>query len=147
MANDIVDTFIGQILATEPPATSNGISHAWLDLYCPGLETEAEYEDADASDTDGDGFTAGEEYIAGTVPTDPESRFRIESAWPIPANSDFVLQWNAYSGRVYSVYGATNLMETFNPWATNIVHPQNTFTDSLHSASDSAFYKIEVQLK
>jgi hypothetical protein len=131
---------------TGASATTNGTPHAWLDLYYPGLMTEAEYENADASDTDGDGFTAGEEHIAGTVPTDPESLLRIESTEPVATNSDFVFQWNAVSGRVYSVYGTTNLMESFNLWATNIVHPQNTFTDSVHSAGDSAFYKIEVEL-
>ena len=59
------------------------------------------------------------------------------------ASTNVVFQRNALGGRVYTVYGTTNLMESFNRWVTNIVHPKNTFADSLHSASDSAFHKIE----
>lgn len=132
---------------TGASATSNGTSHAWLKSHYPELETEAEYEGADASDTDGDGFTAGEEYLAGTIPTNSASRFRVESASPNGGNRNFVLQWNTVSGRVYAVSGTTNLMESFKQWATNIVYPQNTFTDTLHVASDNVFYKIEVQAK
>lgn len=127
--------------------TSNGTPHSWLKNHYPELVTEAEYEDADASDTDGDGFTAGEEYLAETIPTDPASRFRVVSVGSNAATTNFVLQWNTVSSRVYTVSGTTNLMEPFVPWGSNIVHPQNTFTDSLHAASENAFYKIEVQIQ
>ncbi len=47
---------------------------AWLDTYYPGTNS---YEHASALDTDVDGFAAWQEYLAGTDPTDTQSRFRI----------------------------------------------------------------------
>ncbi|WP_136079130.1 DUF1349 domain-containing protein [Pontiella desulfatans] len=62
-------------------------------------------------------------------------------------DSKFILQWNAVTGRVYSVWGTTNLFVPFEPWATNIVHPDAAFTDAVHSLESSAFYKIKVEMQ
>ncbi|MFA5688412.1 MAG: hypothetical protein WC959_04610 [Kiritimatiellales bacterium] len=54
------------------------VPYAWLELYglvAPGSSAE-EYENAAMDDVDHDGYTAWQEYIAGTDPTDENSVFR-----------------------------------------------------------------------
>lgn len=82
-------------------------------------------------------------YISGLDPNDPNSKF-LTSALRSPTSN--VLGWNATSGRVYSIYWATNLLEGFHPLETNIPWTVGYFTDSVHSASEEGFYKIKVEL-
>ena len=62
------------------------------------------------TDSDNDGFSDRAEFVAGTSTIDAGSQFSIVSAFPI-LGTNFVLHWNAVSGRVYSVYGTTNLVD------------------------------------
>jgi hypothetical protein len=55
------------------------------------------------------------------------------------------LCWNAVSGRVYSVWWSTNLLEGFQPLETNIVWPQNCWTNPANV--DGAFYRLKVELE
>jgi hypothetical protein len=50
------------------------------------------------------------------------------------------------SGRVYSVYWTTNLMNSFQSLETNIVWPQSSWTDLVHGAQEVGFYRIKVRL-
>ncbi len=74
-------------------------------------------------------------YIVGLNPNDPQNKFTT-------ALSDQVLRWNAASGRVYSVYWSTNLLNGFLLLETNIT--SGSYTDLVHSAGQG-FYRIEVQ--
>jgi PKD repeat protein len=57
------------IVTSDP--MGNGIPpSAWIQQYYPGTN---DYTNAAASDTDGDGMTAWQEYLAGTDPTDRSS--------------------------------------------------------------------------
>jgi hypothetical protein len=130
-----------------------------------------EYKTADNSDSDSDGIpdwwesqyfggatnanpsasaangvnTVYESYIAGLNPTAPASIFLISDIRPLSAGS--TLQWQSAFGRVYSVYWTTNLMNSFQPLETNIVWPQNSWTDLVNEAQADGFYKIKVQLE
>lgn len=95
--------------------TTHGTAWLWLDQY--GLVSGGNYEAADALDTDGDGYTAWQEYIAGTVPTNRASVFR---ALVTISNGSPRVAWtpDLGTGRVYTVEGRTNL--TVGVWgATN----------------------------
>jgi hypothetical protein len=85
-----------------------------------------------------------EAYVAGLNPTNPASVLLISNFQPLASQS--VLQWQSASGRVYSVYWATNLMNGFQPLETNILWPQNSWTDTVHGAQGGSFYRIKVQL-
>jgi hypothetical protein len=89
--------------------------------------------------------TVQETYIAGLNPTNPASFFLI-SDLRSPTSGN-ILQWNATSGRVYSIYWSTNLLNGFQPLETNLVWPQNSWTNSVHGAQADGFYKIKVQLR
>ena len=88
--------------------------------------------------------TVLEAYIAGLNPTNPASVLLISDFRPPTAAS--ILQWQSASGRVYSVYWTTNLMNSFQPLETNVVWPQNSWTDTVHDAQAEGFYQIKVQL-
>jgi hypothetical protein len=83
--------------------------------------------------------TIYETYIAGLNPTNAQSIFAVSNDWN-------TLRWNATSGRVYSIYGTTNLLNGFQPLETNIAWPQNSWTDAVHGAQGGGFYRIKVQM-
>ncbi len=83
-------------------------------------------------------------YIAGLDPTDPNAVFLISVL--CPPSFDPVLGWDAASGRVYSIWWASNLLnETFIPLQSNLI--SGVFTDSLHGTEQKGFYRIDVQLE
>ncbi len=77
-------------------------------------------------------------YIAGFDPTDPDARFAL-------SNLSNVLWWNVASGRVYTIYWTSNLLNSFQPLETN--YTGGAFTDSTHAAENEGFYKIEVEIE
>ena len=123
--------------------TSQGTPCPWLDQY--GLVTGGDYEAAALADTDGDGFAAWQEYIAGSNPTNQQSFFGISSV--NTSTNSVVIQWApGTTGRVYGVHWTTNLLNGFQPLETNIVWPQASYTDTAHSAEIRSFYRVKVQL-
>ena len=80
--------------------------------------------------------TVRQAFIAGLDPTDPAARFALHLAQP--------LTWNSTSGRQYTVYRTTNLLEDFQPLQTGLVG--GSFTDVVHGAELKNFYKIGVEL-
>jgi hypothetical protein len=77
-------------------------------------------------------------YIAGLDPTNSSARFDVTQ------NPRNVVQWNAVSGRIYSVYFSTNLMAGFQPLETNIPWTRGSFTNP--ATDPQGFYKIDVRL-
>jgi hypothetical protein len=88
--------------------------------------------------------TVLETYVAGLNPTNPSSVFRISDFRPLISGN--TLQWQSVSGRVYSVCWTTNLLNTFQPLETNILWPQNGWTDAAHGAEPNNFYRLKVRL-
>ncbi len=88
--------------------------------------------------------TAHECFIAGLDPTDPQSRFAIHPDFSSQTDES-VIGWNATSGRVYSVWFATNLMSGFQCLESNIPWTQTSFTNQTDTAS--GYYKISVELE
>jgi hypothetical protein len=85
-------------------------------------------------------------YLAGLNPNDPESQFRLTGQLGADGVSH-LLQWNAMTGRVYTIWSATNFLAGFFPLpgATNLPGPIQSFTNVLNGAPPDQFYRIEVQ--
>lgn len=116
---------------------NDGLPNDWETLYFGGTTN------ANPAAIASNGInTLRECYIAGINPTSPVSFFQTSVDYLPPSAS--VVRWNAVSGRIYSVYSASNLLSGFQPLQTNIVFPQAGYTDAVNSVD--RFYKLGVRL-
>lgn len=92
-------------------------------------ETALYRSNPSAADTDGDAAGDYDEAVAGTVPTNAGSYFRLGAI--AEATNRLLLRWDSATGRVYSLAGLTNLFQSgWLPVSTNIPAspPMNVFT-------------------
>lgn len=116
---------------------SDGMDDAWETAYFGGLGQSA------TADYDRDGQVNGDEYIAGTNPTNAASLFAL-SARTVPAG--FVIEWPAASNRTYDVFWTPNLVYLgFEAVETNLAFPRHSATATLHSAEAQGFFSVEVK--
>jgi len=116
---------------------TNSTPQWWLAQYGQGTN------DAGAlSDTDGDGLTAWQEYIAGTLPNLGTSVFAISNHWKIA--DGHVVVWPTVPSRIYSVYWSSNLVS--GVWSQMSANAAGIYTDTVHGVSDKSFYRIQVQM-
>lgn len=97
------------------------------------------------ADIDGDGLDPLAEYIAGTNPTNGASVFEVSDSGSSP--SGYVLNWTAIEGRAYTVKWTDHLTNSFSVLTNGISYPQNSYTDTVHSAEGEGFYNLEVELE
>ena len=127
------------ISTPNPDSDNDGIPDEWENRHFGG-STNAHPHALAANGVN----TILEAYVAGLNPTNSE---KFLSSVLRPPASASILQWNAASGRVYSVYWTTNLLSGFQPLETNILWPQNSWTDTVHGVQGEGFYRIKVQLE
>jgi len=105
--------------------------------------TEPLIPDAEV-DPDGDGSSNLQEYLAGTDPQDPESRFKVDSI--TLSNGRVILQFTALANRSYAVLGRETLDP--GPWQTVASFssaPQTSVRKVTNDvAGHSRFYKLSV---
>lgn len=92
------------------------------------------------SDSDGDGFSAAAEVLAGSDPQDEWSRFELRQT------DRYILSWDSTEGRVYTIEWTPSLDEAFQTLENSIRWPQNSWTDTVHSVQTEGFYRISVRL-
>ncbi len=98
-----------------------------------------------SADWDSDDRSNLEEYIAGTNPTNPASYFHTAiSAGQDEGTNHYILNWQSVTGRVYNIYWAPSLAQEFQPLEAGILYPQGSYTDLVHSAESSRFYRVMV---
>ncbi len=125
-----------------PDMDYDGLPNTW-ELQYFGGKTNA---DSNAFASNGVN-TVLEAYIAGLNPTNRASFFKVDTLEsPDTTNGGFIIRWSAVTGRVYGVYRATNLLNSFQPLATNMIWPQASYTDTVNRTEFSSFYQINVRL-
>ena len=138
----------------EAPIPAGGVVYTadfHTDLDSDGMPDWWEQEhfggDADPNaDSDGDGLDNRYEYLAGTVPTDSASAFRIVSI------SGFTLTWSSLPGKTYQVIYAAS---PAGPWQEDLPGSQITaqageieltYTDSNADNETQRFYRVRLVL-
>ncbi len=105
-------------------------------------------EDADDSelDSDGDGVSNYDEFITGTNPRDPSSRFLVEITGEASGVS-IPLKWTSADGRSYAVMVSSNMVD-WTAAETNITatSPENSYDLKLTEPAESYFIKVEASL-
>lgn len=100
------------------------------------------------ADDDGDGFTNGQEAIAGTNPNDGNDFFRVNAVTHSSGNS--LVSFKPVAGRTYTLRYSENLQppwETIATWPSGTTPPStHTFTDNdpVRTARPKGFYQIVV---
>ncbi len=94
------------------------------------------------------GLQLWESFVAGLDPHNAGDVFEVTNHASGLSSGGFVVQWPAMTGHVYSVCWTPNLATGFQelPGATNIVWPQESFTDTLHGANAEGVYQVRVRL-
>jgi hypothetical protein len=136
IVNGIVD-----IGAYEYQGSGSMPFQAWLQYY--GLPTDGS---ADHIDSDGDGMSNWQEWVAGTNPTNAASALRILSV--SSTNGGVAISWQSITDRSYYLQRATELggLPGFSTVATNVIGLTNTTTyvDSNAIGSGPYFYRVGI---
>lgn len=107
-------------------------------------------------DADSDGINNQREVIAGSDPFNAQSQFKITQT-ALDGSNHYSLHWNVVEGRAYTIEWTPSLTESFprhsltpgSGWQTletNMVWPQNSWTDTAHTAETKGYYRITVRL-
>lgn len=130
----------GEVVRVSGDADADGLPDSWETQYFGG-STNANPQALAANGIN----TVRQTYLAGLNPTNAQSRFVVSDFKALA--SEKILHWQGISGRVYSVYGCTNLLDGFQPVATNIGWQQASWTGLVNQTGRQAFYKIVVEIQ
>ena len=124
---------------TFPDVNHNGISDLWETQYFGTVSPTR----TRTTDTDGDGVTNYEEFIAGTDPTVAGSALAMESPTP-QRNGSVRLEWAGSLGRRYRVLGSSDFVNwtPVTDWIR--VADTNSVLSLPTDLRGAMFYKLEV---
>ncbi|MEK7678322.1 MAG: hypothetical protein AAB676_21030, partial [Verrucomicrobiota bacterium] len=119
---------------------ADGLPDAWEQLYF-GNPTAA----VRSADSDLDGHSNWQEFLAGTDPTNPNAVLKVISVEK-GATGGYLVRWLSADRKVYTLQRSTNLIEGFVAVVINIVAtpPTNSYLDG-SNPSPSAYYRIAVE--
>ncbi|MCF7864709.1 MAG: hypothetical protein K9L89_07965 [Kiritimatiellales bacterium] len=121
----------------------DGIPNSWELLYFGGSTNAVA-----TADPDGDGSDNYSEYVAGTLPNNAGSVFKVVTyAAPATGNAPFIVTWNPVAGRIYNVDWSQNLPYIpFTNISGDLPYPANSYTDSVDRTDLQNFYRVDVRL-
>jgi hypothetical protein len=135
-----VDAYVQTDSISPGALAPDGLPIAWLLTYFGTTNVNAN------SDPTGKGMTVGQDYLAGTNPTNATSLLKITAESFSPAGTSAKLTWESVLTRYYYIEETLSLSPT--NWTTNgvgLVSPQgtsttNSFTDT---SASGRFYRIQ----
>jgi hypothetical protein len=121
-------------------ANHNGISDAWEKYYFGSASTNRN----PLLDTDGDGMSDYQEFIAGTDPTNAASKFVFLGA-STQSNSSVEFEWSAVPGRSYQLLSSSDLTSwtPLTDWIPATKSPMSFVVTN--SASAARAYRVQVR--
>jgi hypothetical protein len=92
------------------------------------------------------GIPVWQSYVAGLDPNDPNSQLRLRLD-PSADGAEWVLSWNAITGRLYTVFSSANPVTGYAPMAgaTQLPESIHSLTNAADESSPTRFYRLEVQ--
>lgn len=133
-----IGTHVISLLLTYPDTDEDGLPDQWKMQNFKTLAMSA------SGDEDGDGKSNLEEFIAGTDPNDPNSRFKVTSVTP-DGGGGTTIRWDSVNGRIYTVYKSTDL--TTNSWIAATSPQPGTGAEMIYTAPAGGlrkFYRVGV---
>jgi len=134
------DLYVGLAQPAGFPGAGNIVPDEWYLSYFGEIR-------ADGADSDADGMSNLEEYLAGTHPDDDTSYLGFTELPVSGVPGEFLVRWQSVSGRWYTVEAATNLSSGFDSIIeTNIpaTPPENVHTDNTATVGQR-FYRIKLE--
>jgi hypothetical protein len=140
----IWSALIEATFSLDPDLDDDGIDDVWESAH--GMSAS---DPADAAlDTDGDGATAREEFLAGTDPRAAASVLRLHAEAADPSNGRLVLLFPLEPGRVYVIEQSSS-MEGSSAWSVlESFGPEMTARPVQHTVSPGPaprFYRLRVR--
>lgn len=117
--------------------STQGTSATWQMAHYPGGYP------GDSADSDMDGYTSLEEFIANTDPTNSTSYFRITEQ-ELSSQTNLIMQWDTAIGRHYSVEWTPSLSNDFI-FLSGLSYPAHSYTNEIVPADQSGFFRVEVE--
>lgn len=130
------------VVARVRPDVPGAVSEPWLESYYGDTSNLTALSE---TDSDGDGLAAWEEYWAGTVPTNADSRFEIRDFTPDGGLG--TLTWVGGTGvSGYVVQYSTNLLTGWMTVTNDVVRtpPTNVLVVPVGAAGVRTFYRVSV---
>lgn len=121
--------------------TANDVPEWWL----AQSGWTSDFAAAALADADGDGQCAWQEFLAGTVPTDPSSVLRA-TVEVLPATGEIRISWSSVAGKAYRLERTADLTGAWAPRASHVTAtpPLNSHTEPW-PALDRAFFRVVVE--
>ncbi len=118
---------------------SNGLLKSWELRYFGRLGVDPN------ADPDGDGMPNLDEMLAGTNPTDANSRFAFQSVSP-DAGGGIRVVWSTQPGRNYQLWRSQNLLNGFEVLGPvqPATPPVNTYIDTTATGAGPYFYRAKL---
>jgi hypothetical protein len=113
---------------------------SWLQGF--GLATDGSES---FTDKDGDGLSNWQEWITGTVPTDPMSVLRLNA--PVRTSQGLTLSWRSVAGKTYFLERADTSAGAFQIIQSNISGQAGvtSVNDENTAAKGQLFYRVGIQ--
>ncbi|MDF7798196.1 hypothetical protein P4C99_01880 [Pontiellaceae bacterium B1224] len=119
----------------------DGLPDDWEMQYFGSIDHPNAHADADG---DADTVINWKELLMGSNPTNSASFLQLSNPWK--TTEGWGLNRDAETGRVYSIEWTDHLTNAFQSLEDEIVHPQASFTDAVHTADSAGFYMLNVEL-
>jgi hypothetical protein len=141
LSNSGAPVALDDLSITGPSTTdtdSDGLLDTWEITQFGNLDHTAE------GDSDSDGRSNLDEYIAGTDPTKSSSRFEVLGV--TYTGNSVVIRWSAVADRVYNIYWTADLTQSFTLIASGIQGSTSEYTHTSKQLPTSGYYKMTVQM-